>query len=719
MYSLCHMNRRRNLSARWPRPGAARRRTVVLTCLTALAAGSGHAEVTLVDAPQAEIGIEVRAKAVPRPVAVAPVQRLTAQDGERAGARSVAEALAQVPGVQVHGPHNQRNGLSQVRIRGFESQYTLVLVDGQRQATRHANSAVDLNAMPLDGLAQIEVVRGPMAVLLGGDAIGGVVQIKGAPSSFGDRSRLRAGGGAFDTYQASGLMERKRGSGGWRLWAAHEQSRGWSDAWDLDRTLRQVTARSDARPTATTQGWLDAGWRTDGLGQWSVQAKVRRGAAEKQKVTQKYVETGERTGLESALDTSAQMNWRGRSGPSKAEASLAWSRTAVDREERYAATLHQAGRPSGQQVGIDREAVTEQLWLARGLLEHSAAGWLVRASVDARHRGRTSRNESEQRRWDETGILLQNAEFRKPERIYALGETETGGAVQVQAPGDRWVLTGGVRGDHHQFYGAFAGGAASLTLHALTWLDCHAAVGRGHKMPSLETRTRPVTPVLDSVAQVWRSGNPYLRPERADQAEVGIALRPAALQAGGTEGAGWHGGATVYVTRFEDKIQPTEQDNWQGSGLPLQTTVNLAGAQVAGAEVFAGWRSRDPRWQVRAHTTLLRTAQDQGAVRFDRTPHWLAGAQLSAPLPWSGGLMHVACRVQGAAPKILSDGRIDSSAGGAAMHNCNVRLEQGLGKGLVATVDFGNATNAQWDRDGDGDNDLLPPHGHAQLTWQL
>ncbi|MGE2821533.1 catecholate siderophore receptor CirA, partial [Escherichia coli] len=74
------------------------------------------------------------------------------------------------------GPLN-RNFLS---IRGLDSSYTLILVDGKRVNSRNAvfrHNDFDLNWIPVDSIERIEVVRGPMSSLYGSDALGGVVNI--------------------------------------------------------------------------------------------------------------------------------------------------------------------------------------------------------------------------------------------------------------------------------------------------------------------------------------------------------------------------------------------------------------------------------------------------------------------------------------------------------------------------------------------------------------
>lgn len=82
-----------------------------------------------------------------------------------------------MPGVQLTNEGDNRKGVS---IRGLDSSYTLILVDGKRVNSRNAvfrHNDFDLNWIPVDSIERIEVVRGPMSSLYGSDALGGVVNI--------------------------------------------------------------------------------------------------------------------------------------------------------------------------------------------------------------------------------------------------------------------------------------------------------------------------------------------------------------------------------------------------------------------------------------------------------------------------------------------------------------------------------------------------------------
>ncbi|ABP61421.1 catecholate siderophore receptor CirA [Enterobacter sp. 638] len=109
--------------------------------------------------------------------APASISVITQQDLQRKPVNNLKDVLREVPGVQLTSEGDNRKGVS---IRGLDSSYTLILVDGKRVSSRNAvfrHNDFDLNWIPVDAIERIEVVRGPMSSLYGSDALGGVVNI--------------------------------------------------------------------------------------------------------------------------------------------------------------------------------------------------------------------------------------------------------------------------------------------------------------------------------------------------------------------------------------------------------------------------------------------------------------------------------------------------------------------------------------------------------------
>jgi vitamin B12 transporter len=94
---------------------------------------------------------------------------------QRSGVQSLAELLQRQPGVEIvqnGGPGSVSGAL----LRGANRGQTLVLIDGLRAGSASAGSTT-LEAIPLDQIDRIEILRGPASSLYGADAIGGVVQV--------------------------------------------------------------------------------------------------------------------------------------------------------------------------------------------------------------------------------------------------------------------------------------------------------------------------------------------------------------------------------------------------------------------------------------------------------------------------------------------------------------------------------------------------------------
>src|SRR5690606_25366926 len=64
--------------------------------------------------------------------APASITVLTAEDLQKKGVSSIADALSDVPGVDIRNGQGKTGGLN-VQIRGLDQSKTLILIDGQRQ----------------------------------------------------------------------------------------------------------------------------------------------------------------------------------------------------------------------------------------------------------------------------------------------------------------------------------------------------------------------------------------------------------------------------------------------------------------------------------------------------------------------------------------------------------------------------------------------------------
>ncbi len=146
------------------------------------------------------LGREVDAFDVTTPVTVLPQAEI-----ERRLPANAAELLRDQPGVDVNGV-----GFNQARpiIRGQRGLRVLFLEDGLRlnNARRQTDFGEITGLVDTDDLRSIEVVRGPMSVLYGSDAVGGVLNVLTKAPTFGEGSRFA--GDAEARYGEAGDLTR-------------------------------------------------------------------------------------------------------------------------------------------------------------------------------------------------------------------------------------------------------------------------------------------------------------------------------------------------------------------------------------------------------------------------------------------------------------------------------------------------------------------------------
>ena len=109
--------------------------------------------------------------------APASVSIITASDLQSKPVSDIAEAIEDVPGVDIQ---QTKMGGHTIRLRGFDSKYTLILIDGKRQNVDDGfiKNGFDPQASflpPAAAIERIEVLRGPASTIYGSDAVGGVV----------------------------------------------------------------------------------------------------------------------------------------------------------------------------------------------------------------------------------------------------------------------------------------------------------------------------------------------------------------------------------------------------------------------------------------------------------------------------------------------------------------------------------------------------------------
>ena len=97
---------------------------------------------------------------------------ITRSEIEATGAENIGEVLEHTAGIIIH-----RDGHGDgVQLQGLDSEYVLILVDGEPQVGRIAGK-LDMARLTVENVERIEIVKGATASLFGNAALGGVINI--------------------------------------------------------------------------------------------------------------------------------------------------------------------------------------------------------------------------------------------------------------------------------------------------------------------------------------------------------------------------------------------------------------------------------------------------------------------------------------------------------------------------------------------------------------
>jgi TonB-dependent siderophore receptor len=178
------------------------------------------------------------------------VQVIDADLLQTQGARSVGDALRNVPSANPGNSRVSRYQSFSVKVRGF-------LADQMRNGMRQRYYE-DIDASAMSNVDRIEVLKGPSSVLYGQSAVGGIISVitKRPESGFGGSAWLQVGEDdqrvvGFDLTGGLGDSDRFAA----RLTGEVERSGTFVDRQDIDRNNIALAARWQASDAVTVH-WL-------------------------------------------------------------------------------------------------------------------------------------------------------------------------------------------------------------------------------------------------------------------------------------------------------------------------------------------------------------------------------------------------------------------------------------------------------------------------------
>lgn len=145
-------------------------------------------------------------------------------DGEELEIMQPADAeqiFQRLPGFTVSRPGGA-GGVSEIFLRGAESNFTAVYVDGVRlnNSSNTRGGSFDSSMIDLFGIEQIDVATGAMSAIYGADAMAGVIRIRSAWAAPGTSTAFAEAGSANDWRVGLGTSLRAGNNAEWNLRAS-------------------------------------------------------------------------------------------------------------------------------------------------------------------------------------------------------------------------------------------------------------------------------------------------------------------------------------------------------------------------------------------------------------------------------------------------------------------------------------------------------------------
>ena len=138
------------------------------------------------------------------------------------GSLRLGDVLTEQTGLTLVNDHGQG-----VQLQGLNSEYTLILVDGEPLIGRTAGT-LDLTRVAVGNIRRIEVVKGPASALWGSDALAGVINIITQKPQPGLRGNLRARYGTNQTADLSATLNAGGERAGLTAFANRYSSAGYT-----------------------------------------------------------------------------------------------------------------------------------------------------------------------------------------------------------------------------------------------------------------------------------------------------------------------------------------------------------------------------------------------------------------------------------------------------------------------------------------------------------
>lgn len=512
---------------------------------------------------------------------------VTREEIERTHARTLKQALENVPGLQLREVLGKSG--YELSLQGLSADQVLVLIDGL-PITASTSSTVDLSQYLLSEVERIEVVKGASSAQYGSSAMGGVINVitRRTQAGFGGTAAVDVG--SYGSQNNSGKSARANnrhgrfslggGSEHWRL----SLSGDWVDdagfglnpsayprQGDANRR-QQLAARGEWLPSDQGSAWIEASRYTEND-------------------TQRYnlyvppVNVPQRKVEDITRDrVSAGGIWRFDNGiraQIKGVDERYDSHSPGYSNEVLATDRFSQQRMQHLSTQFDLPAWGRQLWMVgtdwhRETLEQTSNGLSELGVL-----GNASRTNSE--------LFVQNDILLS----------------------DRWEVLLGLRGQHDSDFGAHWAPKISVRGNLLDSGGLkgvlRASLGQGYRVPNLKERHY----LFDHSALGYKVvGNPNLKPESSNSLQLGGTL---------SQDGRWSLDVNAFLNQVRDLIQTDLANATVTNGIATYSYDNVSRARTAGLEASANWHAT-PTLDLNAAYTHTQTRDRSTGQELTRRP---------------------------------------------------------------------------------------------------
>ncbi len=594
--------------------------------------------------------------------APASISVITAQQIAERGADNLFEALRTETGISLIG--RTISGRRNISLRGMDGRHTLFLIDGKRISASDGvigHSDFQYDWVAVQDIERIEVVRGPMSVLYGAEALGGVVNI--ITRSPGERWALRT------TTEGSGA-DGGLGGDGHRLAVSVDGplSPHWRVGITAAQSRRQaIETRSDARISDLEghdklNGALRLVWLASAAHQ--VELEHRQGQEER------WAGAHERSGAKRFYQSVTDL--------SRSHSSLGWTADwggiyqANSLLRAYSSRLEVLNSRSAGVAALRPNTLKDEVLEGQASLSPTAK---VKVSTGFEWREETLHNEG-----------LPGGQGQAQHRA-VFGQTEIALLPQLA-----WTV--GLRHDHHDRFGSEWSPRSYWVWRLDDQWVVKGGVGRGFKAPTL----KQISPgYREDEGPNTYFGNAALVPETNQAVELG---------------AGWSTKTQgLQVMLFHNRVQHLIVPRLLGSsaGRGQYVFENIDRARLQGVEVLA--RTALPAgFKLSANYTYL-DAEDGQGQRLEKRPRHAVGMQLD----WQRGPWRAGLRSDTQADQVLASNTPGQAAQPIpSLTRVSAHVAWAMNKNLEWIAGVDNLTNLQL-----ADKSPLLTWAESPRTWRL